>query len=375
VSYYRDYCNTTARDTLGFPLFARFARSIDSLTIVALSALIAAFAPAARGDVFHMPAGQAGLEFVTVGDVGNARDSTGYGAVNYAYGIGKYLVTNAQYVQFLNAVATSADPYGLYSKYMATDLATVGIRRSSGAPGSFTYTVIGDGNIPVYFVNWGDAARFCNWLQNGQPIGSEGSLTTETGAYSLNGALIGSELMAVVRNANARYFIPSENEWYKAAYYKGGGIHSGYWLYPTQSNTQPSNILSSTGTNNANWGLNFLTPVGAFAASPGPYGTFDQGGDLRQWNEANLLTTRGERGADWGDLGGNFDMKSTTRDTGWVPTTENQIIGFRIATVPEPGGALLLGVGALLLLMRRTCHCCRRRIVFLGGRHWRTVEA
>jgi hypothetical protein len=60
-------------------------------------------------------------------------------------------------------------------------------------------------------------------------------------------------LTAITRNAGATYFIPSENEWYKAAYYKGGGTNAGYWLYPTQSNTVPSNVLSATGTNNANW--------------------------------------------------------------------------------------------------------------------------
>ena len=59
---------------------------------------------------------------------------------------------------------------------------------------------------PVYNVSWGDAARFCNWLQNGQPTGAEGTGTTETGAYTLNGATIDSALMAITRNAGAKYF-------------------------------------------------------------------------------------------------------------------------------------------------------------------------
>ena len=99
-------------------------------------------------------------------------------------------------------------------------------------------------------------------------------------------------LNAVTRNANADYVIPTENEWYKAAFYKGGSTNAGYWHYATQSNTTPSNVLSATGTNNANWdavapgGLTdvltapatLYTPVGSFADSPSAYGTFDQAG-------------------------------------------------------------------------------------------------
>ncbi len=140
-----------------------------------------------------------------------------------------------------------------------------GIILQNGTSGSYTYSVSPDrgvpgdagyanyANFPVNYVSWGDAARFCNWLQNGQPTGPEGPGTTETGAYTLNGATSSSDLMTVTRNAGATYFIPSENEWYKAAYYKGGGTNAGYWLYPTRSNTAPSNLLSSTGTNNANF--------------------------------------------------------------------------------------------------------------------------
>ena len=81
--------------------------------------------------------------------------------------------------------------------------------------------------------------------------------------------------------------LPTENEWYKAAYYdpdKPGG--AGYWTYPTQTDTATSNVRDPTGTNNANFSSgSSLTPVGTFAASPGPYGTFDQAGDVWQWNE------------------------------------------------------------------------------------------
>ena len=135
------------------------------------------------------------IQIVPVGDVGNpnnpANDGNFYGGVNYAYNIGKYEVTVGQYTAFLNSVAET-DTYNLYPTGMATDLRVAGIARN-GAPGSYTYGVIGSENHPVAIVSWGDAARFANWLNNGQPNGAEGPGTTETGAYTLNGATTAPE--------------------------------------------------------------------------------------------------------------------------------------------------------------------------------------
>jgi formylglycine-generating enzyme required for sulfatase activity len=233
-----------------------------------------------------MPVGEASVQLVTVGDPGNAPDTvvmnngtSGYGSVPYVYQMGKYDVTVAQYCQFLDAVAAS-DAYGLYNSYMAPmsgnplytgSMPTVGIVQS-GTPGGYTYSVsYGAGawspyvaynsslypsalaaasDAPVFDVTWGDAARFCNWLQNGQPTGAEGPGTTETGAYTLDGD---TTQYLETRNIGATCFLPSENEWYKAAFYKGGGTNAGYWAYPVTSEYGPSNVLSATGTNNANY--------------------------------------------------------------------------------------------------------------------------
>ena len=193
-------------------------------------------------------------------------------AVNYTYQMGKYDVTIGQYCQFLNAVAGS-DPYGLYANEVMQPgyYANWGIYRSVNGS-NYVYSVpSGYANYPIYDITWGDAARFCNWLQNGQPTGPEGPGTTETGAYTLDGALTDSDLMLVTRNVGATYFLPTEDEWYKAAYYKGGGTNAGYWDYTTRSNTAPSHVLSATGTNNANYyngytdRTTFTTPVGEFA--------------------------------------------------------------------------------------------------------------
>jgi len=294
------------------------------------------------------------MQFVTVGNPGNAADpSTGYGAVGYTYQMGKYDVTLGQYTTFLNAVAKT-DTYGLYNGQMATYYPTVAITQS-GTAGNYSYSVTGSysqaANCPAFAVTWGDAARFCNWLQNNQPTGAEGPGTTETGAYTLNGATTNAALMAITRNAGAVDFIPSENEWYKAAYYNPS--NAGYWLYPTQSNTAPSNVLSAIGTNNANYNYtdptNYLTPVGAFAASPGPYGTYDMGGDVYQWNEANISSSsRGLRGGGWDIYSGNL---ASSYRIFFNPTYENILIGFRVASVPEPGSIVMLfGFAGMALL-------------------------
>jgi formylglycine-generating enzyme len=300
-------------------------------------------------------AGTISIDLVPVGDAGNAADPlTGYGAVAYTYQMGKYDVTAAQYAVFLNSVATSGDPYGLYNPKMATDLPTYGILRTSSSSG-YSYKLKGNGNVPVFDVSWGDAARFVNWLQNGQPTGAEGPGTTETGSYSLNGGTSNAALMAVSRNPTSTWVIPTVDEWYKAAYYKGGGMNAGYWTYPTQSNDRPSNLLSSTATNNANFfdpqnggasdPRNLLTSVGAFAGSPGPYGTYDQGGDVWQWNESVYLGIA--RGNDGGSHADSSDALARFSVTGSYPISEGPSFGFRVASVPEPSAAAMLLAAAI----------------------------
>lgn len=337
-------------------MLARVLFSSIVTTALAGSALLM------RADVFDMPDEQTSLQFVTVGDPGNVADTvamndgtTGYGSVDHTYQMGKYDVTTAQYCQFLNAVAAT-DTYSLWNGGMASKLPTVGISRS-GNEGNYRYAVIGSGNIPIFNVTWSSAARFCNWLQNRQPIGPAGPGTTETGAYSINGVNTTADLMAISRNPGAVYFLPSENEWYKAAYYRGGNRDVGYWLYPTQNDAVPGNALPDYG-NSANFysngytdPTNYLTPVGAFAESPGAYGTFDQGGDVWQWNEATVTSTgRGLRGgcfASWRDstcLAASYRSNSD-------PLNELVDIGFRVASVPEPSCVPMVLIVALVGLL------------------------
>lgn len=177
-------------------------------------------------------------DFVTVGNLGNASDSTSYGSVLYEYSIGKYEVTNNEYVQFLNYVAASSDINSVYVSSM-TDNSRGGIIRN-GQQGSYSYSSKTNmGNKPVNFVNWYSAIRYINWLHNNKPSGIQSLLTTENGSYDLSEGVANP-----TRKNNAKYFLPSENEWYKAAYYKGGNISAGYWDFPTQSDQAPRCLSS-----------------------------------------------------------------------------------------------------------------------------------
>ncbi len=292
-------------------------------------------------DVFHMPAGQTSLQLVTVGDPGNAPDTresniSGQdpGAVAYVYQIGKYDVTAAQYGQFLNAVA-KADPYGLYNANMAMvgrDRFGCGIIRR-GSPGSYAYSVVpGRENFPVNYVSWGSAARFCNWLHNGQPTsGREDAAISENGAYNLPAAV----KKAAPRNLGAKYWIPTEHEWYKAAYYKGGGTQAGYWSFATRSNVAPKSVLSAKGANHANyqWAdrTNGLTPVGLFAASPGPYGTFDQAGNVWQWTDRGTWIDDMHRVLRGGSFHDDADYLRATNRSNSELSFEYSGLGFRVA--------------------------------------------
>ena len=319
----------------------------------------------ARNPTTGVWTGTASLEFVPVGNAGNSR-GYGYGAVGYNYNIGKYDVTAAQYTAFLNAVATSSDPYSLYNSYMEPgQFAACGIARVFNA-GRYSYSVdVQHQNYPVNVVTWGDAARFCNWLTNGQPTGTEGNGTTETGLYTLNGAT--GALLAITRNSGNGYAIPTEDEWCKAAYYdptlnNGAG---GYWLYPTKSNTLPSNVLLAGGTNNANYyagaypngsytdPINYLTPVGAFAGSPSAYGTFDQGGDVYQWDELKINNYRGMRGGSFYHSS-SYDLRPY-EPAASNPASYNTLVGLRVVnlSVPEPTSLSLLTMGVIGLLTRR----------------------
>jgi len=287
------------------------------------------------------------IETVPVGNPGNADDThgDGYGGVDYTYNIGKFEVTAAEYTDFLNAVADT-DTYGLYNTSMGSETGGCKIQQN-GSPNSFTYSVAEDqADRPVNFVSWGDAARFSNWLSNGQPTGAQDLTTTEDGSYTLNGATSNAALIAVTREADATWVIPTEDEWYKAAYHKNDGVTGNCFDYPTSSDSTPSNdLVDPDPGNNATFWVSvgdytigspyYRTVVGAHENSESPYDTFDQGGNVWEWTEAILYSSyRGLRGGSAYSDGPTLHA-SYRSDVG-NPTDEYNSVGFRVAEIPEP---------------------------------------
>jgi autotransporter-associated beta strand protein len=270
---------------------------------------------------------QVTFDWAAVGNAGNAPDTlvmnkgpaadstTGYGSVGYTYQISKHDVTNSQYTQFLNAV----DPAGsntlrVYNTKMSDANAnpaglayTGGIDRNLAAGSGAKYSVkAGQENFPATWINWTSGARFVNWLANGQGAGS-----TESGVYDMAVFTGNSFATPPARAPGATIFLPSENEFYKAAYYdptKSGT--GGYWQYGTQSDTAPSSVAPAGTSNSANIGagtdgqsggtlattmattgstfstsVNYLTNVGAYTSAKSYYGLSDVEGLVYNWTE------------------------------------------------------------------------------------------
>ena len=321
-----------------------------------------------------VPAYAVNYEMVTVGNAGNAADTTGYGAVAYEYQIGKYEVSISQYCDFLNAVAAT-DVYGLYDSAMAVDQNTRGISQG-GLPGANTYSLIGPsgtapaganspGDRPITYVSWFDAARFANWMSNGQPTGAQGPTITENGAYAINGAVSGAAPAINETNPNTGmaplYRIPIESEWYKAAYYDptlNSGF-GGYWSYATRSNAVPDNTLPNGSANyrrnlvftvtqstQLEGAQNYLTNVDAFHDAASFYDTFNQSGGVTEWNDLTGAadSVRCLRGGHYRSKTPT-DISSAFRSGAVDPSdqTVQSVVGFRLAApiaVPEPNACM-----------------------------------
>jgi formylglycine-generating enzyme len=321
------------------------------------------------------------LDFVPVTYANNAPDPTvepyTRGAVSYEFGISKFEVTNAQYAEFLNAKASTifgSDTLGLWADGMRGSAVGGILRSGSGTVvDPFTYGVKPFmGNKPVVFVTYFDALRFSNWLTNGQ-----GSGDTETGSYLLTGGTATpSNWLNTPRQAAGRYFVPSLNEWYKAAYFQpssAGGDVDNYWAYPTGSNTLPTQALPTTTGDVANPGSNVAIFDGGFvwggsggrgsvgtvgsAGGHSFFGAYDMGGNASEWTDTRWFGSPEPAY----EVGGSYDFpqyQELVASQGYITlvTVEQEDIGFRIVdsqAVPEPTVAILMLGGAAWLTSTR----------------------
>ena len=263
----------------------------------AMAALVLAFGTAAQAELITHGGTTINMDFVTIGNAGNAADNTGFGAMGYNYRIGKYEVTAEQWAEVI-----AADP-------------------NVGDAGNWS------GSQPTGGTSWYEAAKFCNWLTTG---------SAATGVYSFNGPITaptGVTINRTYRNAGGvAYVLPSEDEWYKAAYYDpnklGAGV-GGYWDYPTKHDypAVPDGIDFAGDTafdavfyQGYDQGApNSVDNAGVLSA----YGTMGQGGNVWEWNETAGSPRPGQRGGLWGEPSSTCwrpPAKTTSRGTGTTPT-------------------------------------------------------
>ncbi len=280
-------------------------------------------------------------DWLTVGYPGNAADQTGLGAVAEEFQIMRHEVTVAQYVVFLNAAASAQDPHGLWMRAMGehviTDLGQGGIRQDvpqcidrHEEPGAWSYTpVSGWEDRPVIFVTCFSAMRYANWMHNGMGDGD-----TEDGVYRM------ADGSQATRSPGAAVWLPSEDEWYKAAYFQpesAGGPPGDYWAFPMSTMDRPSKEdAGSTLPTAANFSNGFggIQPVGSFPNAKSPCGALDMGGNVWEGTESRFYGCKrvirgGASAHTWQKL--QSSVRSNASPDRWYPDP-----GFRLARRVTP---------------------------------------
>ena len=285
------------------------------------------------------------MTFVEIGDPGNVNDRTGdpgtAGSVAYAYQLGKYEVSRDMITKY-NA------NYGT-AKGLAIDMPSMSFL-TGGARDA----------MPATGVSWNEAARFVNWLNTSRGYQAAYNFTT-TGVNdnialwsSAQAWQLGGENL--FRHKDAHYWLPSMDEWYKAAYYDP--VSGTYFDYPTSDGSLPTAVTGGTADKTAVYDQSFsqgpadITQAGGLSA----YGIMGLGGNVWEWQETELdllndsvSSSRGVRGGGW-DYGSGF-LSSSGRGSVF-PGGESIDIGFRVASlsssandvVPEPGSVLVWGL-------------------------------
>ena len=288
------------------------------------------------------------MDFVTIGNPNNAADTTGspnpVGSVAYTYNLGKYEVSREQIDK-----ANSAGSLGITLQ----DMDNYG----------------GNGvNKPATGIGYYEAAKYVNWL-NTSTGGTAAYKFDGSGAFQLwSAGDVGYNANNMFRNSLAKYVIASSDEWYKGAY----GSPNGTWYdYPTGSDSAPTAVASGTDENTAVYNQtvynhSFFTGPADVTNAGGlsPYGTMAQGGNVFEWMETAFDGINNEAGESRELRGGswyNYDstvsihLEARYRLSIIHSSESNELIGFRVASVPEPSALSMLavGLGGLALVRRR----------------------
>jgi hypothetical protein len=253
---------------------------------------------AAAGD--PLPDRDGGVEFVTVGDPGNAAydgmDPQGFvagrGSVDDAYRIGRTEITTQNWVDFLNAMRFTEEPFFMIPvEWGAIPVQAVPYWRFEPfSDESATWQLGGLG--------WRHMALYCNWLHHGRPIGIE---NVQDGAYDAGtftaDPVTGQLSDQATRSPGARFWIPSLDEWIKAMHYdpdRNGPGQGGWWLYPYGSDDPPVPGLPSDPEAETSGGTEMYFPLGqgafeiplmSYEGSESPWGAMDASGAGEEWTE------------------------------------------------------------------------------------------
>jgi formylglycine-generating enzyme required for sulfatase activity len=305
------------------------------VTILAVVCVMA-MANFASADMFGTGDNQFNIDFVPI--AGSTNPTSGYGIVNNDYRMGTYEISNDQ-----------------WNKFKATYGAVTG--SPSTAYNSDPYFT-GE-SVPTNNVSWYEAAQFVNYLNTstGHQVAYKFTGTQGTSGYALGvwqSGEAGYSASNPYRNSNAYYFLPTENEWVKAAYWNGTNLQT----YATIGDTTPT----QAGWNYYKKGY-ATNPYGPWAATSGSQelnGTHNMMGNVWEWMESPYCTGDYLSGSYRGLRGGSYssdfaDYLASYYRNIYNPSLDNVFvgIGFRVASVPEPATIAVLSLGVLGILRRK----------------------